>query len=93
MGSGLTNPTVPKEYHANINYDPVVLEKHSLLGTNCVVLPGSTLGEGAAVGACSLVVKSLKPWGFFMGIPAKYIKERDKGSITALETRLKDRIH
>jgi acetyltransferase-like isoleucine patch superfamily enzyme len=50
---------------------PVVLKKGCRMGANCVVLPGVTIGEGAVIGACSLVksdVPSYEVWG---GVPAK----------------------
>jgi acetyltransferase-like isoleucine patch superfamily enzyme len=89
MGSGLTNPTVPAVYHADLNSDPVILEKHAILGTNCVVLPGVTIGEGASVCACSLVTRNLAPWTAYMGIPARHYKERERERILEMEAKLR----
>jgi galactoside O-acetyltransferase len=89
LGSGLTNPTIPAAYRARLNFAPVVLEKHALLGSNCVVHPGVTLGEGAAVGSCSLVTRSLEPWYVYNGIPARPVRCRDKASMLELEARLR----
>jgi acetyltransferase-like isoleucine patch superfamily enzyme len=90
LGSGLTNPTIPKEYHAKLHIASVTLEKHVVLGTNCVVHPGVVIGEGSAVGSCSLVTKSLNPWEVYIGIPAKTVKPRDKDYILDLEQQLRD---
>jgi hypothetical protein len=38
-GSGLTNPTVPAAYRADLHFDPVILEKHSLLGKIALFTP------------------------------------------------------
>ena len=45
----LANPTVPEEF-TNVKALPVVMKKHSLLGCGSVLLPGVTVGEGAAIG-------------------------------------------
>lgn len=89
LGSGLTNPTIPSSYRARVQYTTVKLEKHVLLGTNCVVHPGVTIGEGAAVGSCALVTKNLEPWIVYIGIPAKPIRARDGKKMLALEARLR----
>ena len=74
-GEYLTNPTVPEEYKNVIN-GPVVMEKHALVGAGCVVLPGVRLGLGCCVGAMSLVTKDCEPYGMYVGIPAKLVKQR-----------------
>lgn len=76
-GRHLTNPTVPAQY-TGVQGGAVRLERHALVGASSVILPAVTLGEGAAVGALSLVSKSLDEWGIFAGIPAKRIKERSR---------------
>jgi galactoside O-acetyltransferase len=89
LGSGLTNPLVPAAYRAQVRSSPVVLEKHAVLGTNCVVHPGVTIGEGAAVGSMSLVTRSLAPWYVYMGTPAKPYKKRDASTIVESEEALR----
>jgi acetyltransferase-like isoleucine patch superfamily enzyme len=86
-GNFLTNPTVPSEYRNVIN-GMVRFEKHSILGAGCIVLPGVTIGEGCAVGAGSLVNKSLEPWMIYVGVPCHPIKERQK-RLLMLEEELK----
>ncbi len=56
----------------------VKLEKAVFLGTNVIVHPGVTIGEGCIVGSNSLVTKDLKPWGIYIGSPVKRVRERDK---------------
>jgi acetyltransferase-like isoleucine patch superfamily enzyme len=92
LGSGLTNPTIPSRYRAKVKISNVVFEKHALLGTNCVVHPGITIGEGAVVGSCSLVTKNLEPWNVYLGIPAKLIKPRERKRILELEEHLRKEI-
>jgi dTDP-4-amino-4,6-dideoxy-D-glucose acyltransferase len=76
-GTHLTNPTVPAPY-TGVNIAPVHLKRHVIVGSHSVILPGVTLGEGVAVGALSLVDRSLEPWGIYAGIPAKLIRPRSK---------------
>ena len=76
-GKTLTNPTVPKKYK-NEHFAAVTLERHVIIGTNSVVLPGVTIAEGCSVGAMSMITKSTTPWGIYFGIPAKRLKDRKK---------------
>ena len=76
-GNFLTGPTIPNKFK-NVDSRPVVFENHSLVGSNCVILPGVKVGEGSAIGAFSLVTKSIDPWGIYIGVPAKFIKPRKK---------------
>ena len=61
-----------------IRYGDITLENDSYVGANTVVLPGVTIGEGAVVGANSLVDRNLKPWGIYFGSPCKLIGWREK---------------
>lgn len=84
FGSCLTNPTVPYPWRKKIN-DKVHVGKHVLIGANSVIIPGVTIGEGAIVGALSLVKDNLEPWTIYAGSPAKPIKKRLKEDILRLE--------
>ena len=77
LGYAMTNPTVPDRYKKETKL-PIVVGRHTLIGTNCVIFPGVTLGEGTAVGACSLVIRDTASWSVYTGIPAKKVKERRK---------------
>ncbi len=72
---GFGNSTIPEKYR-NTKRKPVKLGKFSIIGANSVVLPGITIGEGATVGAGSVVTKDLEPWGVYIG--NKRIRERNK---------------
>ena len=76
-GKFLTNPTIPKKF-LNVNSKSVLIGKHVILGSGCVVLPGVEIGEGTSIGALSLVTKSLKEWSIYFGSPAKFLKSRRK---------------
>lgn len=54
---------------------PIVLKKGCLIGMESFVMPGVTVGEGAIVGAGSMVTKDVPAWTVAMGRPAKVVKE------------------
>ena len=54
---------------------PITLKKGCLIGMNSFVLPGVTVGEGAIVGAGSLVAKDIPAWTVATGRPAKVVKQ------------------
>ena len=76
-GEFMTNPMVPKKYTNTVS-GLVVFHEHVIVGSGTVVLPNCKLSEGVAVGALSLVDKSLGPWGIYGGMPAQYLKARSK---------------
>jgi len=76
-GESHTNPTLPSSVR-NLLIGKVVLEKFTVIGSGCVVMPSVIIGEGTAVGALSLVKNSLESWTIYGGIPAKRIKSRSK---------------
>lgn len=88
-GESLTNPMVPMKYKQADKNQTVHLEKHAIVGTTSVILPGVTIGIGSSVGAMSLVTKSLEPWGIYAGSPAKKIKNRSK-HLLELEKQLRE---
>jgi acetyltransferase-like isoleucine patch superfamily enzyme len=76
-GETMTNPTIPEKYK-NVQEEKVIIEKHVIIGSGCVVLPGVRLKEGSAFGAMSLINKSVTSWSINAGIPIRKIKNRSK---------------
>jgi putative colanic acid biosynthesis acetyltransferase WcaF len=64
------DPTMP------LIYAPISLGAQSWVAACCFIGPGITVGEGAVVGACSVVTKDVPPWTVVAGNPARFIKER-----------------
>jgi len=91
-GGCMTNPTVPAPFRLPVR-GQVVIKKHAIIGANSVILPGVTIGEGAVVGACSLVTKDCQPWSVNFGTPAKAIKRRPAAEILRLEQELRGRFY
>lgn len=77
-GESMTSPMIPDEYK-NLQKAPVYIGRHAIIGSGSVILPGSEIGEGCAVGSLSLIKNALDAWWIYAGIPAKKLKERSKG--------------
>lgn len=58
-----------------VRHGPVTIENDVWLGTGVVVLPDITIGEGAVVGANSVVTKDVGPYTIVGGSPARLIRE------------------
>jgi len=54
----------------NVRIGKIVLGKDAFVGTNAVVHSGVTIGEGAVIGSCSLVLDDCEPWIIYAGAPA-----------------------
>jgi galactoside O-acetyltransferase len=76
-GEAMTNPMVPARYR-KVQSEEVVVEKHTIIGSGCVVLPGVVLKEGSSFGAMTLINSSSEPWSINTGIPYKKIKDRSR---------------
>ena len=76
-GTRLTNPTVPRHMMGG-PAGPVSIGRHVIIGAGTVILPDLSIGDGVAVGAQSLVNRSLPEWGVYYGLPAKWSKPRKK---------------
>ena len=88
LGNALTNPTIPDEFR-KIERGPIILKKHSLVGSGAIIFPGSLLDVGSVLGSLSLIKGQIPPWKIFAGVPARFIKERKKEIILELEKKLK----
>jgi|SRR5579862_5451367 len=86
-GFYLTGPVIPKKYRINTQNKEIILNKHSLIGANSVILPGINIGLGCVIGAQSLVNRDCEEWKIYGGIPIKEIGIRNK-NILDLEKHL-----
>jgi acetyltransferase-like isoleucine patch superfamily enzyme len=73
----MTNSTINQEFK-KITKGKIIIEKHVIIGTNSIILPGCLIREGSSIGAMSLVNKNTKSWSVYFGIPATYKKKRKK---------------
>lgn len=75
---GFGNPSIASQYR-NVKIGKVKIEKFAIIGSNSIILPDVTIGEGVAVAAGSVVSKSLSPWGIYVG--NKKVGERNKEEV------------
>ncbi|MDD6824959.1 MAG: acyltransferase [Oscillospiraceae bacterium] len=87
-GETLTNPTIPNEYK-NVCSAPVHIEKHVIIGSTSVVLPGVTIREGSSFGAFSFINRDSEPWSVNAGIPFQRIRDRSKDLLDLEEEYLR----
>jgi virginiamycin A acetyltransferase len=63
------------------NYSPFDRRRDTIIGndvwfgTNAVIMPGVTIGDGAIIGAYSVVTKSVEPYSIVAGNPAKLVRK------------------
>lgn len=60
-----------------VNTASIKICDNAWIGMNALILKGVTVGEGAIVGAGSVVTKDVEPWTIVAGNPAKFIKRVD----------------
>ena len=90
-GFSLIGPCVPLKYKPGFKSGKVIFKKHAVTGARVNIMPGVTMEEGAAIGACSMVNKDCEPWTIYGGIPARWLKNRSR-DMEALEAEfLKER--
>ena len=63
------------EKRANLTPSPVKIGKNVWIGSDCTILPGVEIGDGAIIGAGSVVTKSIPSNSVAVGNPARVIKE------------------
>ena len=57
---------------------PVIIERNVWIGDKATILPNVTIGEGAIIGANSVVTKDIPKYSVVVGNPAKVIKTYSK---------------
>jgi len=67
------NPMAIKDW-TDVISKPIKICQNAWIGMNCIILKGVTIGEGAIVGAGSVVTKDVEPWTVVAGNPARIVK-------------------
>jgi len=79
-GVAMTNPTVPDEYK-EVEHADVTFGRHVIVGSGSVILPGTNLEDGVAVGALSMMRGHFPAFGIYAGVPARRIRDRDRNLV------------
>jgi acetyltransferase-like isoleucine patch superfamily enzyme len=61
--------------YVNSHKGSITIDADAWIGTGAVILPNVTVGEGAVVGANSVVTKNVAPYTVVGGVPAHFIKQ------------------
>lgn len=67
---------IPLSHQGLAELAPVTIEDGAWIGARVCILPGVTIGEGAVIGACAVVSKSVPPYSVAVGNPARVVKNR-----------------
>lgn len=62
--------------HFPLFSEPITIGSQAWVAAGCLLSPGVTIGEGAVIGARSLVTKSMPAWTVCAGSPCKPMKPR-----------------
>jgi dTDP-4-amino-4,6-dideoxy-D-glucose acyltransferase len=92
--SGVSLPgvkTIIPEDFRKLTIRPVTLQSYTIIGSNSVILPGVTVGEGAVVGALSFVRKDCKPWFTYSGNPLRRLRRRSQEMLKFIPELIKMR--
>lgn len=60
---------------------PILIGNDVWIGTQCVILSGSTIGDGAVIAANSVVTSAVPPYAIAAGSPAKVLRYRFSDNI------------
>ena len=55
----------------------VIIKKNAYIGANTVICKPVTIGEGAIIGASSVVTKDIPAFEIWAGNPARFIRKRE----------------
>ncbi len=69
----IKNTVINKNWE-NVKSAPIHIKSKAWIGMNVLILKGVTIGEGAVIGAGSVVTKDIPAWTVAAGNPAKVVK-------------------
>ncbi len=68
-----------RRYIPEVTFAAVRIRRGAYIGVHSIILPGVTIGEGAVVGAGSVVTKDVPPLAVAAGNPARVLRKLDEG--------------
>jgi carbonic anhydrase/acetyltransferase-like protein (isoleucine patch superfamily) len=75
----------PRVIFGEVPARPIRIERNVWIGFESCVLPGVTVGEGAVIGARSVVTEDVAPFTVVAGNPARPIRRLDRSESTCNE--------
>jgi acetyltransferase-like isoleucine patch superfamily enzyme len=69
---------LPEDF-SNIQPKPILIKKYAFIGAHTTILKGVVIGQGAVIGACSVVTKNIPPFEVWAGNPIKFIAKLTPG--------------
>jgi virginiamycin A acetyltransferase len=77
--------THPAFYHEGAARNPLVIGNDVWIGLNAIILPGCrSIGDGAVIGAGSVVTKNVPAYAVVAGVPARILGERFEAEIVQM---------
>lgn len=77
-GESMIHSFFDLEFKPGFKSAPVHLGRFVQLGACTTVLPGCNMSDGTVTGAHSLINKSTLAWSIYMGVPARWVKNRSR---------------
>ena len=68
----------PDDIHFGTNGGPVEIGDFVFIGSRDMILPDVKIGTGAVIAAGAVVTKDVEPYAIVGGVPAKFIRYRNK---------------
>lgn len=76
-GHNMSFENVKNRLDTEGNTKKIIIKDNVWIGTSCIILPGSIIGEGSVIGAGSVVKGEIPPYCLAVGSPAKVVKIYD----------------
>ncbi len=76
--SDVTDWLTGKKDWSHVEVAPVRIGDKVWIGFGASILPGVNIGEGAIVGAASVVTRDVEPWTVVAGNPARVIRQLER---------------
>jgi maltose O-acetyltransferase len=68
---------IPLSEQGSSEAKPLIIEDNAWIGARVILLPGITIGEGAVIGAGSVITSNVPSYAIAAGNPARVIKYRN----------------
>lgn len=87
-----SNPTMPIYFSGRPKIKETILGEDVWIGANTIIITGIKIGNGAIIGAGSVVTKDIPAYSIYAGVPAKFVKMRfNESEISVHKQMLKNK--